>query len=351
MNTGNIFRDGVLIDVDISYWSGAKALRPEDLGLKASAVADAFKLGRKFLVPADVIRSFRRLDSKARRIVDEGSFPFPIGNAHFIPRKSFEKTIQNLEECKQEYMQLVDELIENYDKYREEMVPVYREAAEQAFLIQTPQTHEFGPEYDREKEKQVFVEDFLERIESFYPPAATIRKKFGLEWSLYEISLPRVDELDAHQIIQNENNRQFAEQEYRRQMHEKMETFVNDAVSVLRQETVEVCGRISANLKEGKIVQGRTLQTLKDFVDRFSSLNFVGDATVESQLETLRAEILDKYPVQKFNEDKDLQAELRRKLGEIAETAAQTHDLNGITGQYRRKIQWQDEEEEAKAAA
>lgn len=344
MNT-NIFRDGILIDINVSFWSGARALRPEDLGLKATDVAEAFKLGRKFLVPAEIIRKFRRLDSKARRIVEENSFRFPIGNAHFIPKKSFGKALEQLKAIQTEYNALADELIQNYDKYREEMVPVYREAAEHAFINTTPETQTFGPDYDREGEKEAFVQKFLNRIANFYPPASQLRKRFSLTWDLFEMAMPRLAETDANQVILDEHNREFAEQEYRKQMHEKMDAFVNDAVAVLRQETVDICSRISNNLKEGKVVQGRTLQSLKDFVEKFQGLNFVGDVTVESQLESLRKEILDIYPVQKINDEEEIQVELKRKLNEIADVASQTTDINGITSEYRRRIQWEEEQQ------
>jgi len=346
MNT-NIFRDGILIDINVSFWSGARALRAEDLGLKETDVAEAFKLGRKFLVPAEVIKKFRRLDSKARRIVEENSFRFPIGNAHFIPKKSFGKALEQLKACQTEYNALVDELVENYDQYREEMIPVYREAAEHAFINQTPETQTFGPDYDRDAERERFVELFLRRIENFYPHANDLRKRFSLTWDVFEMAMPRMIEAQDEQIILDQNTREYAEQEYRKQIHEKMDAFVNDAVTVLRQETVEICGRIATNLKEGKVVQGRTLQSLKDFVDKFQGLNFVGDVTVETQLESLRKEILDIYPVQKINDEEELQVELKRKLNEIAEVASQTTDIDGITSEYRRRIQWEEEEEVA----
>lgn len=346
MNT-NIFRDGVLVDIDVSFWSGAKVLRPEDLGLRPQDVADAYKLGKKFLVPSEVIKAFRRVEGKARYIAEENSFRFPIGTARFVPKRRFSKVLEQLKTCRDEYNALVDKLIENYDKYRQEMIPVYTQAAEVAFLNSSPDTHEFGPDYDREKEKKNFVETFLDRINTFYPPAESLREKFSLSWDVYEIALPRMREVSAEQVVMDENMRESAEHEYHEQMHQKMDVFVTDVVKVLRQETIEICTHISENLKSGKIVQGRTMASLKDFVEKFSSLNFVGDKTVEEQLERLRHEILDVYPVSKINDESELQAELSRRLIEIADVAAKTNDIDGISSQYRRRIQWNEEEENA----
>lgn len=340
-NTTNIFRDGILIDVDVSFWSGAKVLRPEDLGLKPENVAEAYKLGKKYLVPAETIRKFRRVESKARRLVEDNSFHFPIGNARFITKARFPKVHNQLKEYRDEYNALVDKLIENYDQHRQEMVPIYAQAAEVAFLNASPETHEFGPEYDREKEKQEFVKRFLERIKTFYPPAESLRARFSITWDVYEIALPRMRETSGEQLVLDETMRVEAEREYREQIHQKMDTFITDVVTVLRQETVDICGRIGENLKTGKVVQGRTLQSLKDFVEKFSSLNFVGDKTVEEQLETLRKEILDVYPISKINDEKELQTELSRRLIQIADTAANMTDVDGISSEYRRKIEWE----------
>lgn len=66
----NIFRDGVLVTVNVSFWSGAKMLTAEDLGLNDNEIVDAFSLGRKMLVPKDIIRKFRAIDCRARLTVE-----------------------------------------------------------------------------------------------------------------------------------------------------------------------------------------------------------------------------------------------------------------------------------------
>ena len=135
----NIFKDGVLVDVNVCFWSGAKALTPDDLGLDPAKVTNAFKLGKKFLVPEEVIKSFRTIEGRARRVVEKNSFRFPIGNAYFVPRKKFAAVLDDLKMYQVQYNHLVDDLIENYDHYRQAMIPVYREAAETAFLTMQPE--------------------------------------------------------------------------------------------------------------------------------------------------------------------------------------------------------------------
>ena len=47
----SIYQDGILVSVNVCYWSGAKKLINEDMGLSKDKVVDVFKLGRKMLIP------------------------------------------------------------------------------------------------------------------------------------------------------------------------------------------------------------------------------------------------------------------------------------------------------------
>lgn len=63
-----LFKDGILMDIHVRFWSAAKALDAKDLGLKESDIAKAYHLGRKMLIPAEVIQEFRRIEGQARRL-------------------------------------------------------------------------------------------------------------------------------------------------------------------------------------------------------------------------------------------------------------------------------------------
>ena len=338
----NIYRDGVLVDVNVSFWSGAKALNPEDMGLEKKDVADVYKLGQKHLLPTEVIHGFRLVEGRARRVVEESSFPFPIGNARFIPRKKFSKVLQELKGYQDEYNKLVDNLIDKYDEYRAQMVPVYRQAAETAFLAQTPAgVQEFSLE-GREQAQSEFVDRFLARVAGLYPTAESLRSRFSLDWDVYEIATPRMRKGDSETIADSEDKAQAASADYREQMHRKLGGFIEDVVASLRKETLEICTRIAMNIKDGKVVKDRTIDSLKGFIDKFSELNFVGDQKVEGQLEALRKEFLNAHTAEDISDQPDLQEELRRRLSMVADAASDVTDINSVTGEYKRKIEWQE---------
>jgi hypothetical protein len=322
----NIFKDGLMMSVHVSFWSGAKQLNPEDLGLKKEDVADAYRLGKKMLIPDDVIREFRKIEARARNTLERNSFSFPIGNARFVPHNRVEEVTAELKDCQKKYMGLVEELVENYDLYRQEMIPVYTEAAEHAFLRTTPEVHTFGIDYDREAERKKFIEEFLQRLSTYYPSVQSLWSRFSLTWDAYEITVPR----------------SALSGEYQEQMRVKIGSFVEDVVKVLRNETLEVCARLKESLDTGKAVHGKTLNSMASFVERFQELNFVGDTEMEDMLVKLRADILSHYRPEDLKHSENLRNELRRRIQDITDHA-EFSDVSKISGQYKRQIQWNED--------
>lgn len=340
----NIFIDGVLMQIHVSFWSGARILRPEDLGLKPEQVATAYKLGRKMLVPEEVIRNFRRIEGQARRLVEENSHHFPIGNANFVTRKSFNKKVHaGLLKLVEEYQAQVDNLIANYDQYRQEILPVYEEAADNAFLTSTPSIMEGSLDtYDREAERAAFKAEFLRRLNSYYPPVESLKARFSLTWDIYEIAAPQLRETSSEDVLESEEERMKSVVAARAAMQTKIEGFVTDVVKVLRNEATEVCGRIATAIKEGKVIRSTTVASLKNFIERFKDMNFVGDQTIEAQLDAIQKEILDGHDDTAFLDNVELKEELGRRLIAVTEAAKNItdQDVDSVAGGYKRKINW-----------
>ena len=338
----NIFKDGILVDVDVSYCTFQMMLTAEDLGLKKEDIADAYQLGKKCLVPAEVVREFRAVEGRARRVVEENSFQFPISNARFITRKKFSRVLDALKKYQADYLALVEKLVENYESYKTEMSIVYRQAAEIAYGRQAPPKQEFGIDFDPERDKQEFVNQFLNRVNSLYPTTESLRNRFSLSWDVYEIALPRMRKVDSNVVVNDEQKAQIATEEYQVQIQKKIGNFIDNVVTTLRQETMELCTRVVNNIKDGKVVKTSTLNSLNRFVDKFSDLNFVGDQKVETQLELLRKEFLSVHTNEQITEQMDLQDELKRRLNLLVDSASDMTDLSSITGEYKRKIEWED---------
>jgi hypothetical protein len=325
MPTGRLFNDGALLYVRVSGWSGSILLTNEDMGFAKSEVVDAFKLGRKMLVPDEIITEFQRIENQARRAADfPNGLKFPIGTSRFVPKGNIPKVIETLMDCKVRYLALADSLSANLEALRESMIPIYTEAAEKAYLQQKPAGVEtFGIE-DEESKKAEFIRLYLDKIRSCYPSAEAVKAKFDIEWTIYEIG---------------ESTSEFATDEWKNQTRSQIQDFVDDVVGQLRGETVTLCSHVADAIKSGKVVRTATINSLKEFIDKFKGLNFVGDTRIEEELNAFKRDILDPHTADQLSAP-EMQAEMGRRLAIITEAASDVTDISAVTGEYKRKIAW-----------
>ena len=336
----DIFKDGLLIEIKVRFWTGAKILTADDLGLKKDTISKLYKLGKKMLVPKQSISKFRSIESRARFLIESNSFKYPFGNARFIPKKKFFEILGTLEKHKKDYKDLIDQLIIDYDKLREKMLPTYREAAETAYERQkVTEAHLVNTEKEREYNKKDFVNHFLERINTFYPSTESLRNKFSIEWNIYEIALPK-----TRQVESDKNDAIY--KAYQEEVKNKIGTFLEEVIISLRTETVKLCKHIINNMKTNtetdKAIHGRAIRSLLDFIDNFLEFNFVGDTEIEQQLIKLKDNFLKKHKVSEITRDEILYTELKRRLNSIVQKASDISTINTVTEQYRKKIQWSD---------
>jgi hypothetical protein len=343
-NLERIFKDGVLVRVHVGGWSGERELNPGDLGLKADDVVEAFTLGKKSLFPDEITAAFKRIENKGRNTVKRCSFNF--GMDDFVPKTKFAEVQTTLKDLKEQYNALADEICEptRYEAIKQQMTPIYKEAAEKAFEKLNPATIEFGvvedPEQlriNREEEKAEFVGRFLESTIAQYPNPTSLRAKFYFTWSVFKTALPEMELADGDDIVAQE----AAREEAIRQRNEQLGKFVGDVVASLRKETVDVCGRVAKAIREGKVIRSTSIDSIKNFIDRFKSMNFVGDQTVEEQLTALQRDFLT-VDSSTYVEDVDLKIELGKRLEQVSQAASALteQDINGVTSQYVRVVNW-----------
>ena len=351
MDYSNIFIDGICLNVHVGGWSGASELTPEDLGLSASDVADMFSLGKKALIPIEISKAFKQIENKGRNLVKKNSHTFTEFAANFVPRTKFGEVVNGLTACHDEYMALADDLEANYESYKDEMRPRWKDTAEQVFERINPDLLELGPEDDpeekfikREQDKEIFVETFLARVFSQYPAATSLRERFYYRWSQYQIAAPEMLLTTVEEVLQTEESRKAAAAEAKRQTDEKIGAFVAEVATKMRQETSSVCNRISTAIKNGKVIHGNTIDSLRNFIDRFKTMNFVGDEAISVQLDAVKTQFLDAYGNEDLSKNLDLQTELAEALTQITAEASKIteQDVGQITGRYARRVNWEE---------
>lgn len=301
-----IFRDGVLLDLQIGFWSAKRRNTVDDLGIEQDDVPEfVIGLGTKRLIKKELIDSWQQLAAKARYVVRRHSFVFPIGDTSFVPINSLPVIEEELVKLKQQFEAAGENLWKNYDKIRDAMLrefPEHRQA--------------------------------LARL---YPPRDQVRRAFYFTWDVFNVTLPRKAQLEAF------DRKKVAEGEkvlarYRTQLEQRMTDFVADVVGMLRAKVITVSQTIMAKIKSGDVVSNQSINSLHALIARFREMNFPGDQRIETMLTSLEKEVLGDRDAAAFKDNDALQKTLVKTLDGLVKAAEAVTDISEITGGLRRKI-------------
>lgn len=273
-----VCRRGVLYSVRVRYWRGFKKLRAEDLGLDPDRLSERLiQLGHKRLVPKQALQPFALIESRAHSLVEAASFPFLGGIARFVPNARLLDLTPKLERLGEDFRQATLDFVAGYSELRDEALDEWREAARKMNLNGS-------------------TEQLIATIEQSFPPAGEITRKFGFETRMFQVAAPESLRIEVSESIEqmeiSDERRRIAEEAGRR-LQADLDGFIRDSVTALREETGKLAGEVLDTLDQSTVlVHQRTLDRLTDFIERFRSLNFAGDAQLEQTLERFRRELL-----------------------------------------------------------
>lgn len=290
------FKDGVLVTLHVNKWSGARKLDPSDLGLSSDQVPEFMTLGKKMLIPQEERKVFMNIDNNARNAVERDSFAFPIGEARFVPRNCLLKVDAILNEHKAAFQSAVDSFMDRYQLIRDEMLSRY-------------------PEHRL-------------KLEPFYPASHQVRRLFSFSWLVFEIG----------EIGIREGETTEAYERFKEELKGQFDKFLNDVVVDLRFQVQECCLHVADRVAKGDIINGQSIKSLNGIIDKFMTLNFVGDTKIETQLKSLRDTLQTTDPEQ-LKESEALRTQLGAMAAGIAKEAADISDVSEITGQYKRHLE------------
>ena len=325
----SLTRQGVLISVNVRYWRAHKKLKAEDIGLEPDKVSDRLiSLGHKRLLPKEATAALALVEGRAHALVEANTFPFLNGLAHFVPNAKLEEVTAKLKELETEFWQAKTRFVSQYSPLRDAALEEWREMAGK--LSSDPAR-------------------VVAAIEAAFPPTQTLERKFGFDTQLFQIAVPERLGLDLLAIGDQENlvsARQEAAREAASKIRAQTETFIADCVASLREQTAQLCGDMLQSIRTGENgVHQKTLNRLIRFIDQFKQMNFVGDAAMEEQLETVRRELLTRTAEEYRLGGPSAKATLEQGLSRLADTARQlarqdaTELVQRFGGLGRRKFQ------------
>ena len=227
----NIFKDGVLVDVNVSFKE----------------------------IPKGHLKKFRAIESKARYTVEWNSFNFPISRTRFVPSRMHKAVIKRLKECR----------------------------AECEGLLKTLGISATGV----------------------------------LSWDVYEIALSRLEGNSEKYIAQTK---------------QELETFLEESLCSLRIEAIDISEKVLHGIEEqGKNVNKRTLKYVRDFVNRFDAMDFVGDSKLSKLLQSLKVDFLDTVTEERMAYRQESVKELlRRRMEGVSKAATDPKDIPDLIAAY-----------------
>ena len=298
-------REGVLLNVSVRYWRAHKKLQAADLGLDPGDVSDRLiSLGHKKLLPREALATFALIESRARSLVDDNTFPFMGGIGHFLPNSRLAEVSERLESLGREFERARASFLADYAQLRGDAARDWWDAARK--LVRDP---------DR----------LVATIEDSFPRPESMARYYSFETHLYQLSIPEglpqmdlVSAADQRAIIEARNQ---AAQEAASRIRQGTEQFVSDCVAALRLETAKLCDEMLASFKGSKCgVHQKTLNRLNQFIDHFKTLNFARDRELEAHLEETRRRFLIQ-PAETYRDNIGARMKLDQGIKALGDTA------------------------------
>jgi hypothetical protein len=252
-----LFRNGVVVDLDISTYRAHAKIQAQDLGIKESdEVHKALSLGKHRLVSPESMAELREIEAKVKRKVEYYSMSFPfVYGVRFVPNTVAEKLFAELIELRDRHSVLADEYCEK--KYRQAV------KEQLVIILKALQDASDDPE---------IVKAAYDRIRSLYPPPEVVRKKFGIRWKVFSIS-----------GSSNPAAAAGAQEEA-----EVVRESIRQMIVGLREELVEKVGMAMSFVAKGAKLPEPSYEAAMEVLSRIESMNVFGDEVLAKQSEQLR---------------------------------------------------------------
>jgi hypothetical protein len=281
---GALTKEGVLLTVSVRYWR-------------------AHSLGHKKLLAKEAMAPLSLIESRAHALVEENTFPFLNGLAHYLPNAKLEGVCGKLDGLKGEFKRAKEKFAEDYEQLRRDAVAEWRALAGKT---------------GREQNRLASI------IEAAFPTKQKLEEKFAFTVNMFEIKVPErlgLEGVAAGDQIAIVRARQNACQAAAEKIREEAGRFAADCVAALRQQTAQLCDDMLESMRksEGGVHQ-KTLNRLVNFIGQFKEMNFLNDDEMERRLEDVRHQFLT-VPAEHFRDNAGAQARLRDGLAALGAEA------------------------------
>jgi hypothetical protein len=300
----NLYKLGMLFTIRCRYWSCRAGNDADELNLtpdRIDARAIASFGTKDLLDPEKTRKRFQAIEKKARHALEKCSRPFAAANAHFVPWNQVQTVIEQLEALQKEFDEAVQQFIADYPQLRADWQILHPEIPD-----------------------------------ACYPLPFALSGKFSLTWHAFKVT--GAPQLSPVEDIEMELEERRARDEQVRLMEENLQRdcqqFVEQYVLGFRSEVADFCDQVIA--QQGK-VHGKTLNAIRDRIDRFHQMNVFGDADAAQKLARLKAQISG-LTGQDLAQQSDVAAKLNRACQTLKNTMLDAAKVSQLTGRLKRRV-------------
>lgn len=305
MNWNDLFLTGSIIDIQFSSWRARAKIKPQDLGIEDSEeVAKVLSLGCHRLAPSKAFENINLIAGQAKRSLEYHSLNFAmIRGARYVPNSQLQELLGKLRDYKKEYTKAVEEFVENYEKVKEEMLPVIEKALKDAAR---------HPDAAR---------GAFERIQAEYPTSEEVKASFAMSWAVYAIQSPKSSAAKTAAADETDN----------------IKGVVRGMVEQLRADAMEKLTTLSSLMSKGGKLPKQSIDSAKAMIARIDQLNVVGDRVLSEQTRQLMR-LLDAVEDEEQRESVAAGFEdIKKILDESVEQAVKDAE-DALTGVGKRKL-------------
>ena len=276
-----LMQKGVLVQLHIGYWRPYSRLSESELGIsEGGSVKEYLQLGRKKLLPPEMVARLENIEKRARYALEENSFKCFWGR--FVPVTAWNRWCDENDGIKSQFYAIRDEVISNLPQSIGQLRDIYAQMAMEAYKRSKYDPNARVPES--------FINSFTEKCLEQIPSPDDMRRLFRYEEVYMYIPLP--NQLISQQTGSPEDmmRRQVA-QEMNDHKQEMVVDFLAEINSSLRTTIVDACQSVRDSIRRNERLVPRSVMGLRNLLSKLERLNFHDDDQLTKMMDDIRSEI------------------------------------------------------------
>lgn len=276
-----LMQKGVLVQLHIGYWRPYSRLIESELGISEDgSVREYLQLGRKKLLPPEMVARLENIEKRARYALEENSFKCFWGR--FVPVTAWNRWRNENDVIKNQFYSIRDDVISNLPQSISQLRDIYARMSKEAY-----RRSRYDP---NAKVSESFINSFTEKCLGQIPSPDDMRRLFRYEEVYTYIPLPNQITLQQTGSPEDTMKNQVA-QKMNDHKQEMVIDFLTEINASLRGMIVDACQSVRDSIRRNERLVPRSVMGLRNLVSKLERLNFHDDDQLTKMMDDIRIEI------------------------------------------------------------